>query len=265
MNPNEQVVYILNEQYPGLSPTQFGFQTCSPGHSYGPCVRPFWLLHYVISGTGIFTRSGTTYTISPGEIFVIPPGVETYYEADRQNPWNYIWIGFEYDRQMPQVFDAPVLRIPGAGEIFQEMRRCQGMEGGQSAYLSSRIWALVARALEAGKKPLDYIERALNYISTSYMQDISATALADVLNLDRSYFSTIFKERLGVSPGKYIQNYRLNKAVELMTVQGESISVAAISVGYLDICNFSKAFKQKYGLSPRAYLKRESKREKTSC
>ena len=91
------------------------------------------------------------------------------------------------------------------------------------------------------------------------MQDISATALAETLNLDRSYFSTLFKERLGVSPGKYIQNYRLNKAVELMTVQGESISVAATSVGYLDICNFSKAFKQRYGMSPRAYLKKTAK------
>ncbi|MBP3391645.1 MAG: helix-turn-helix transcriptional regulator, partial [Clostridia bacterium] len=154
-----------------------------------------------------------------------------------------------------RVFESPVLSIPGAGEIFQEMRRCQGMDSGRSAYLSSRIWALIAKALEAGKKPLDYIDTALNYISTSYMQDISATALSQALNLDRSYFSTIFKERLGVSPGKYIQNYRLNKAVELMTVQGESISVAATSVGYLDICNFSKAFKQRYGMSPRAYLK----------
>ena len=73
MIPNEEVVYILNEQYPGLSPTQFGFQECHPGHSFGPSVRPFWLLHYVISGTGIFTRNGTTYQIAPGEIFVIPP------------------------------------------------------------------------------------------------------------------------------------------------------------------------------------------------
>lgn len=259
MIPNEEVVYILNEQYPGLSPTQFGFQECHPGHNFGPCVRPFWLLHYVISGTGTFTRSGTTYQITPGEIFVIPPGIETYYEADQENPWHYIWIGFEYADEMPRVFEAPVLRIPGAGEIFQEMRRCQGMDNGRSAYLSSRIWALVARALEAGKKPLDYIDRALNYISTSYMQDISATALSQALNLDRSYFSTIFKERLGISPGKYIQNYRLNKAVELMTVQGESISVAATSVGYLDLCNFSKAFKQRYGISPRAYLKKTAK------
>ncbi|MBP3392374.1 MAG: AraC family ligand binding domain-containing protein, partial [Clostridia bacterium] len=75
MTSHEQVVYILNEQYPGLSPTQFGFQECHPGHSFGPCVRPFWLLHYVISGTGTFTRSGITHQITPGEIFVIPPGM----------------------------------------------------------------------------------------------------------------------------------------------------------------------------------------------
>lgn len=255
MTPHDQVVYIFNEYYPGMNPQQFGFQNCAPGYGFGPTVRPFWLLHYVISGTGIFTRSGTTYKIVPGEIFVIPPGIETYYEADRENPWHYIWIGFEYAEDMPQVFHTPVLRIPGAGEIFEEMRRCRDMENGRSAFLNSRIWMLIAKALESGKKSLDYIDKALNYISTSYMQDISVDSLAKQLNLDRCYFSTLFKERLGVSPGKYITNYRLEKAVELMILQGESVSVAAMSVGYLDICHFSKAFKQKYGMSPRAYLK----------
>lgn len=257
MNRNEQVVFVFNEFYSGLNPLQFGYQQCAPGYGFGPAVRPFWLLHYVISGTGVLHRSGTQYTVSAGEIFVIPPDIETYYEADSVNPWHYIWIGFEYNGNLPHVFNQPVLRIPGAGDIFNEMRRCQSMENGRSAFLSSQIWALIAQTLESGKRQSDYIDKALNYISTSYMNDISVEKLAAQLNLDRCYFSTLFRERVGISPGKYISNYRLEKAAELMTVHGESPSVAAASVGYPDLYHFSKAFKQKYGLSPRNYLKRK--------
>jgi len=31
-----------------------GYETCSPGHSYGPILRSGYLIHYVLSGCGIY-------------------------------------------------------------------------------------------------------------------------------------------------------------------------------------------------------------------
>ena len=85
------IEFIINHHYGGLNPMQFGYENCKPSHFYGPAIRTHWLLHYVISGFGSFHYQGKIYKIHPGEIFVIPPWIETYYEADAVNPWNYIF------------------------------------------------------------------------------------------------------------------------------------------------------------------------------
>ena len=244
---------IVNEHYSGFNPTQFGYEQCAPSQKYGPALRPCWILHFVISGKGIYRLNGNEYFVNPGEIFVIPPYVETYYEADNLSPWYYTWIGFECDTDIPEIFKQPIIKCAECGKIFDEMRNASSMQNGKSAYLSAKIWELVSMLLETGNKETDYIEQALNCINSEYMTDISITSLAKRLNIDRCYFSAMFSKKTGISPSQYLLNIRLEKAAELMVKHGEPPSVASLSVGYSDIYNFSKMFKKKYGLSPRQY------------
>ena len=65
-----RVEWIVNEHLPGLNPVQFGSERCAPSHAFGPAVRTHWLLHYVISGQGRFTREGETHPVHAGDIFV---------------------------------------------------------------------------------------------------------------------------------------------------------------------------------------------------
>lgn len=248
-------VIVTNEDFPGLNPVQFGYEDCAPGHFFGPAVRPYWLLHYVVSGKGIFKREDGIYNVNPGEIFVIPPYIQTYYEADSQDPWYYIWIGFTTDMKLPKAFDLPVIKIPGASDIFGSLGKCRNFENGRSAFLSSRLWALTALTLESSETQTDYIDKALDYMSAEYMHNISVSSIASLLNLNRSYFSSLFCKRIGKSPMQYLIGLRLEKAMNLMIFHGETPSSAANSVGYTDLFRFSKAFKKKYGLSPRNYIK----------
>lgn len=244
---------VIDYKYEGFNPIQFGSETCEPGHSFGPCVRTYWLLHYVVYGFGKFERDGVKWSVNPGDIFVIPPYEETYYEADRQKPWRYIWIGFHAKESLTSVFDQPVIRCHGVGNIFEDMLRCHKMENGRSAFLSSKMWELYAMLLEQGELSNDYIKKALNCMNSEYVNGITVQQVADRLNLDRSYFYSIFKAQMGVSPQKYLINLRLERAAELLTVYGESPSTAGISVGYPDLYHFSKIFKQHFGVSPRKY------------
>ncbi len=247
---------ILNEKYPGLNPRAFGYETCQPSHAFGPAVRTHWLLHYVESGFGKFTREGVTYDVRPGDIFVIPPYLETFYKADETRPWSYVWIGFSVkDAELQEVFGQPVISCPEAGEIFNAMRLCHQYEKGRSAYLAGCLWKLVSLLQEQGKQKPDYIDMALACIHAEFATGITVQQIADRLSLDRSYFSTVFTARMGIPPRDYLRNYRMNKAAELMTVHGERPSTAALSVGYEDLFHFSKAFKQHFGLAPREYIK----------
>ena len=102
-------IIVIDQHLHGLNPMQFGHENCTPLHDFGPAVRTHWLLHYVVSGFGKFTREGVTYAVGPGEIFVIPPYIETYYQADEKQPWKYIWIGFTTE-EIPEVFLQPIFQ-----------------------------------------------------------------------------------------------------------------------------------------------------------
>ena len=115
---------------------------------------------------------------------------------------------------------------------------------------------LFSLLLESDKKEPDQVEMALNCIHAEYMNELSVQDLADRVNLERTYFSALFKRKTGVSPGKYLFHYRMNMAAALIANQGKSITTAANSVGYTDICNFSRMFKGHFGASPRAYAQR---------
>ena len=71
-----------------------GYEHCSPGHTYGPSIRDYVLIHIVKSGKGIFCAGNTTYHLSKNKAFVIRPDTLHSYTADTSDPWHYLWVGF---------------------------------------------------------------------------------------------------------------------------------------------------------------------------
>lgn len=256
---------IVNKQYDGINPIQFGMEDCAPDYGYGPAVRTFWILHFVRSGHGIFRRGGREYKLGAGDIFVIPPLEETYYVADHDDPWHYEWVGFSTTKEVPYLLNRPVIHCPAAGHLYEKMSRCMNYENGRSAYLCGCIWELLALFMEEEGPRDDYIRQIISCMQSEYSYGITVQEIARRLNLDRSYLSTLFRSKVGISPQQYLRDLRMKKAAELMTLQGLKPSAAATSTGYSDLYNFSKMFKQYYGVSPRAYIalfRRESAEEK---
>lgn len=244
---------VINRHYNTFNPVQFGYEQCEGGHLYGPAVRDHWLLHYVVSGTGRFQMEGHTYILHPGELFVIPPRVETVYQADTAEPWYYIWIGFTCEGPLPLSLE-PVIRCPEAQAVFEKMKQCRHLENGRSAFLTARLWDLAGLLLDKHSETTNPVEKALHCMHAEYMNPLTIADIAGRLNLERTYFSTLFKKKMGVSPQQYLLQLRMKTAARLMTEQGERPSTAAISVGYTDLFNFSRMFKRHFGVSPRAYV-----------
>lgn len=248
---------ILQQKLPSVSPVSFGFETCKPSHSHGPAVRTHWLLHYVQAGFGSFSIRGRTYPVSPGSVFVIPPYQEISYRADPKQPWEYIWIGFVADGDMPAVFDRPVLQCPGAGSLFQRMKTCRDFQNGRNWFLCAGLMELIALLSEQSPAEEDYVLQAISYMQAEFAQPLNVTLLAAQLGIDRSYFSSLFLRKMGISPGKFLERLRLEKAAELLLHHGCAVSTAALSCGYQDQAHFSKRFKAHFGVSPREFGSRE--------
>ena len=123
-------VLINTIEYPSINSIQFGHEKCESLHSYGPAMRFHWLLHFVVSGFGSFEIRGKKYKLSAGDIFVIPPNVETFYQADAENPWSYIWIGFTCNGKIP--IELPdTIYCPEALHIFNKMKNCENFQSAQ--------------------------------------------------------------------------------------------------------------------------------------
>jgi len=91
------------------------------------------------------------------------------------------------------------------------------------------------------------------YIDSTFMENISLTSVADILNLSPGYIGGVFKSELGITFRAYLRSVRITKAKLLMADPGLNISQIAQAVGYDDLNYFSEAFLAEIGVRPSEY------------
>lgn len=83
--------------------------------------------------------------------------------------------------------------------------------------------------------------------------DWTVQEMAERAGLSVSHFPTVFKGVIGMSPGAYLKEARLEKARHLLETTHEQIKQIAIQVGMANESHFTRDFKIRYGLTPTAY------------
>ena len=265
-----------SENFVDLSLFQFGREKCSPAHSFGPAARNHFLFHYVISGTGTLLAqdsSGITkeYHIKSMQGFMIFPDQITTYIADKDVPWEYVWVEFDGLRAKAVVdasgfsLDQPVYKAKSKEfreEMMKEMNYIAENGNSSPLHLIGHLYLFLdylARSTEGfmvnhGSKLRDfYIHEALVFIEHNFQNNISVEDIADVCGLNRSYFGKIFKKAVGKSPQDFLLNYRMVKAAELLKLTRLSVGDISSAVGYDNQMHFSRAFKSIYGVSPKKW------------
>ena len=101
----------------------------------------------------------------------------------------------------------------------------------------------------------DYVDYAKAAVDRRYAENISLQLLADTLHISRSYLSTVFQKETGVPFSRYLMDFRIRKAQQLLREDDLSIVEVANAVGYGDYVQFSKMFKKWTGVSPSAFRK----------
>ena len=265
-----------NHSFVDLGLYQFGLEACEPGHSFGPARRNHYLFHYVISGRGTLYSDDAhghtqTFKVNAGEGFLIFPEQVNFYVADMSNPWEYTWLEFDglrvknaleaagfsqsepvYRTRFPELreklkdemlyivdhSDASVFELIGHMYLFMDCLT-------RSAENSGRV--IMSRLREF------YIREAIAYIENNYQRDVTIEELAEALRLNRSYFGKIFRLSTGKTPQRFLMNYRMIKAAELLASTERPVNEIGLSVGYENPLHFSRAFKNIYGISPREW------------
>lgn len=243
-----QESYLLsNRQLKDLNPILAGQEYCSPGHSFGPYVRWYTLIHYVVKGCGTLYARGQVYHVHAGEAFLILPDEVTTYTADAQDPWHYQWIGFTGEltaafAKLPAVF-------PLSSDIFAQIIRSASTQDGAEYLVASDLFRLYAQLFAPSGGSNQHIRKVESFIRARYMENITVELIAKQMNLDRRYLTRLFKEKTGQTIQEYLIGVRLKEACTYLS-QGFSVQKTAALCGYEDTSNFSRMFKKQYGLSP---------------
>lgn len=94
------------------------------------------------------------------------------------------------------------------------------------------------------------VKRALSYIEEHYGEDIGVEQVSGYIGKTPNYFSSIFKQEMGISFREYLNQYRIQKAQELILHSDLMIYEISEKVGYRDYAYFSQVFKKLAGCSP---------------
>ena len=243
-----------------------------PHHSFGPAVKPHYMIHFIINGKGQFSIGNQTYPLEAGYGFLIVPEELAYYESDGKDPWTYVWVGFggkhagELVAQLGLSLQQPIFKsenVNGIYEIVRDMmehntfsvRDVLRRNGQLSLFLSEILDGSGVTVRGDAGSANNYVQQALSYINQNYYNPIKVTDVAAYVCINRSYLYTLFQKEIGMSPQQYLTAFRIAKAVELLQLTSLPIESIAISCGYSDPLVFSKAFHQEKGVSPSKFRK----------
>lgn len=99
------------------------------------------------------------------------------------------------------------------------------------------------------------VREAIDYISKHYGEKITLESISEQLQMNASYFSTLFKKETGENFQSFLTTYRIEKAKELLRTTDDTMQAIADAVGYTDTRYFSQSFTKIVGIKPSLYRK----------
>ena len=119
--------------------------------------------------------------------------------------------------------------------------------------------AVELREKNASNRYGNIVDQVKKYIEEHYEEEeLSLNLLASYVNFSPNHLSMIFSQQTGQTFIKYLTDYRMNKAKELLRGTGKRSSEISLEVGYKDPHYFSYLFKKTQGMTPTQYRGKKS-------
>lgn len=97
------------------------------------------------------------------------------------------------------------------------------------------------------------INASLKYISLHYKDELSIDTISSQAGFSKYYFCKLFKQQMGVTVHQYVNEFRINKAKELLAYSKLSINSIANHVGFKTTLTFLRAFERSVHMTPSEY------------
>lgn len=251
-----------------LSIRNVGFSQCPPGYTYGWDTRDYYLIHFCLSGYGTYSTGQASFSIAPGDGFLITPGSTILHLSDSKDPFSICWVGFQGERVPDYLKKAGLDEqhllfhytkdnlLESCIENLYDLVRNPGTSSlTLTGYLYLLLGALADnhQARQDTQVPLNHFEKAVRYIKHNIRSPITVEQLAEQHNIAPSQLYRSFQKHCGMSPKQYLDQEKIRKSCELMQKTDLSMHEIARYLGYEYDTHFYKTFARIMGQKPSEY------------
>ncbi len=227
-----------------------------------------YIFQYTVSGEGAITINSRTYTLKPGQAFLVEsPGYVKYFLPKSSTHWELKFITLnaaghdilnsivnEYGNIFTLPDSCPVL------DYWEELYRlsCSRQlndffSASACAYTFVMRLNATLRSLPSVRHSSNRLQTCLDTIHANYREPLTLEQLADICCLSASHLSRIFKENFHITPIQYLINYRVKMACHMLLQEDLRMETIALQTGFSCANYFSRIFKQVMGISPKDY------------
>lgn len=222
-------------------------------HNGSSGMRPFSSLSFRIKGDAFLTCNNKNYYLTDNDLLLCPK--ECPYDIDTGNE-NLFVVHFDTDNELPKTLKKLTVSNPEIYrlEFYRLYSAWNSKRSGyqyECKYIFYKILMNIQRENTLNQNNTNQITTAIEYIHDHFCDgEISISKLANLCSVSDTYFRKLFKEKTGITPLKYINRLRSNKAVELLQSGFYTVTEVSAKCGFENVYYFSLFIKKETGKNP---------------
>ena len=231
-----------------------------------------YTLLYCLSGSFMFFTETENYIVLPNQLVLLPPRFASSCHSLPGTPLSVLAFPMEAFCHEQNFFDffalcqdnlAVMTEKKKIISIYHEMNAFSDMNMPKFSQLSRNVFGMelctiYVKARIELKKTEHEFTKVLTYMNQNIDKDLSLDELCALLHYNPIYFSKKFKEKMGLSPIKYLSHLRIKKAAQLLCSSSLPIADIAKTFGFANVYYFRTFFSKFVGLSPEDFRLRFS-------
>lgn len=99
------------------------------------------------------------------------------------------------------------------------------------------------------------LRKMMQFIWDHFHEKITLDDIAASANISKSAALRCFRSGMQTSPVGYLNDFRLNRAKELLLTSHSTVSEIAVSVGFDNVGYFDRVFRRTFGVTPKQFAK----------
>lgn len=230
-----------------------------PGGRFGPRIQPDIQLVMLYTGELNLTIDGRQVQLLPGQLILLKPGHEENFVFSKTEESWHRWIAI-HPTHLSGAMREALYSLPECLVLTEEMNRLIDLMLSLQRHVPIEDPALLSLGLAALHMYPKELERvllqkekhpavyaAVTWIHEHYTEEITLERLADQVGLSSEHLLRLFKKNIQSTPIHYLWEYRVKRAIELLTNTGLTISEISQRCGFKTSHHLARLMKQSTG------------------